>query len=352
MGRLSRALLIDIGTLEGDPVYEFFRVVGVSELGDGRIVVANAGTGELRFYDSDGKHLVSSGRLGQGPGEFKDLWWLQVIDGDSLVTWDWRNARGSVFTARGDFARSFTFRSLIDAGTLPTPVAVLSDRSLLMTIEPHLRTDTVRTQVRRDSIIYARGNMDGALTDTIGVFPGGEYFTKQWGRGAVSQLPRAFGRYPQLAVNGEGFYFGSSDSYEIDYFTSTGKRIRSIRLDRPNRRVTTRDIERYKDELIEDWGELRERAKVIANEMPYPETMPAYGAIRVDETGNLWVASYPGPAGEPTRWKVFSPDGELVADIETPAGFTIYQIGADFVIGKWEDDLGVEHVRKYRLLKD
>ncbi|WP_419943063.1 hypothetical protein [Candidatus Palauibacter sp.] len=61
---------MSIGTAGGDPAYELFRVGGAMRLSDGRIVVANAGTGELRVYDPDGIHLASWGGQGDGPGEF------------------------------------------------------------------------------------------------------------------------------------------------------------------------------------------------------------------------------------------------------------------------------------------
>ena len=69
--RLSPEPAVDIGVLEGAPEYQLFRVGGALRLDDGRIVVANGGTGELRFYDEAGSYLSASGRKGEGPGEFK-----------------------------------------------------------------------------------------------------------------------------------------------------------------------------------------------------------------------------------------------------------------------------------------
>ena len=49
--RLGAAPLVDIGVVSGDAAYELFRPLGAIRLGDGRIVVANSGTGDLRYYD-------------------------------------------------------------------------------------------------------------------------------------------------------------------------------------------------------------------------------------------------------------------------------------------------------------
>ena len=46
------------------------RLFSTRSLADGRIVVSNAGSHELRVFDAQGRHLHSFGRQGEGPGEF------------------------------------------------------------------------------------------------------------------------------------------------------------------------------------------------------------------------------------------------------------------------------------------
>lgn len=53
--RLSEQPLLEIGGLEARPGHDLFRVVGALLLADGTIVVANAGSHELRFYDGTGR---------------------------------------------------------------------------------------------------------------------------------------------------------------------------------------------------------------------------------------------------------------------------------------------------------
>ncbi|HEX7024405.1 MAG TPA: hypothetical protein VF187_06275, partial [Gemmatimonadales bacterium] len=60
--------LVDIGGGD-DPEQDLDNVRGATRLGDGRIVVANTGSGELRIYDGKGKWLRNLGRKGEGPGE-------------------------------------------------------------------------------------------------------------------------------------------------------------------------------------------------------------------------------------------------------------------------------------------
>lgn len=57
---------VEIGAVEGEEAYQLHRVAGALRLGDGRIVVANGGTSELRYYGPDGRHRHTAGGEGEG----------------------------------------------------------------------------------------------------------------------------------------------------------------------------------------------------------------------------------------------------------------------------------------------
>ncbi|UCG74732.1 MAG: hypothetical protein JSV95_08145, partial [Gemmatimonadota bacterium] len=65
----------------------------------------------------------------------------------------------------------------------------------------------------------------------------------------------------------------------------------------------------------------------------------------------LWVSETRRPGDDQPRWKIFDSNGALLGTIETPPRFTIYQIGPDYVLGRWRDEFDVEHIRMYELLK-
>lgn len=104
---LSERPSTSIGVLEGDPEDQLFRVRGAVRLEDGRLVVANAGTGEVRFYSPDGRFIHSAGREGEGPGEFGAMGPLYRLGPDSLLVWDNAGLRMSVFDTAGAFVRAF-----------------------------------------------------------------------------------------------------------------------------------------------------------------------------------------------------------------------------------------------------
>jgi hypothetical protein len=70
---------ITIGAADAGPDYELYRVFGASRLSDGRIVLVNQGSQQLRFYDAAGRFLDAVGRAGRGPGEFADAFYRACI---------------------------------------------------------------------------------------------------------------------------------------------------------------------------------------------------------------------------------------------------------------------------------
>ncbi|UCC73471.1 MAG: hypothetical protein JSV86_02605 [Gemmatimonadota bacterium] len=351
--RLSDAPLLDIGVLEGDPDYQLYRVTGALRLGDGRLVVANAGANELRFYDSTGTYLSTSGARGGGPGEFEGLTWLSASASDSLLAYDWRNRRISVFDAGGKFIRGFTLRALSHAPPSHSYGAALGDGSLLIAAQAFFAAGQVTTGVYRDTVFHLLFDKEGVLADTIGRHPGAEMYIAAVGEHLdVLQLP--FGCSPHTTPFLDGFYFGRGDSYQIGYFAATGKLERIIRRPQASAPVRPADIESYTERQLAGVTDENERLIIesVFEGMPFPETMPAYHDLLADAEGNLWVEEYRRPGDDQPRWTVFDPNGVMLGIVATPPDFQVYQIGYDFVLGRWTDDLDVEHVRLYELIRE
>lgn len=334
--------LVDIGVLEGDEVYQLFGVGGVVRLEEGRIVVANGGTHELRFFDPDGRYLMSAGREGEGPGEFRGLERIAVV-GDSVVAHDWRLGRISVFDFEGNYVRS----ALVQ-GEQTSPVGVFGDGNWLFTSGFSFVPSPV-SKVVRDTTLFVILSPGAIPLDTIGRFPRVEFFvmsTAQQGR-ATS---RVFGRTTLHSVSGSHAYIGPTDRYEIFRYTSDGQLDLVVRKEHEHLAVTNADIDARKQERLEESsGSWRQTLERMYLDMPMPATMPAFADLEVDVNGNLWVQEYRGPGDDQPRWTVFAPDGHVLGWVETPPGLEIQQIGNDFVLGTWQDEMEVEHVRLYEL---
>lgn len=84
---------IQIGVVEGDSAYQFHRIAFAARLSDGRFVVANGGTNEIRWFGPGGAFRSKVGRQGQGPAEFGAIANVLLSPTDTLIVADPRNQR-------------------------------------------------------------------------------------------------------------------------------------------------------------------------------------------------------------------------------------------------------------------
>jgi hypothetical protein len=88
--------------------------------------------------------------------------------------------------------------------------------------------------------------------------------------------------------------------------------------------------------------------------VPVAEAKPAHGRLLLDPAGQLWVNQWnlwadhlkDGP-----QWWVFDPDGRMVATARMPEGFRAFHVGDDVVLGRVQDQLGVERVVRMPLTR-
>lgn len=359
--RLSAAPILEIGVFEGEDVYQLHGVVQAARLSDGRLVVANAGTHELRFYDADGRHLRSVGGEGGGPGEFRGIRALDRAAGDTILAWDWDAVRLSVFAPDGEFVRSVS-PTVVDEGFRPQFYGAFAGGSFV--IRPRIiPSDLLRAGdgLRRDTAAYARyDGRDGAPLDTVAVTPGRERVVRVGEGDRFSLWDPLFGRGPHFDVHGRRAYVGVSDRYEVRVYTPDAGLQRVIRRVGDPVPVTEADVDRYvEDRALDalDPGEREDPAamrqlKEAFRDRHRAETFPAFDAVLADDVGNLWVREHDRPGAEgPRRWSVFDADGRLLGTVETPRGLKVFQIGRDFVLGRARDELDIELVRLYTLTK-
>lgn len=352
--RLSAEPVLQIGELDGAPGYLFELVIGAVRRSDGGIVVGDAGLRALRFYDAAGRFLRSSGRQGGGPGEFQEMGSVHLLPGDSLLVFDWRLQRVSIFASDGAFARSVSLRDLPGAVfPMPQLVGRLSDGSLLVGVGHSFGPGAVSDGVRRDSTDYLRYSPEGDLLDTVAVLPSGESFV-QGGVGKVgfTTAPLLFGKNAIHALAGGRVVVGSNQAYEFGIYSPTGVLERLVRREREARPVTGADYEAMVAASLGGMDrEWRKRMEVVYAAMPRPATMPFYSELLVDDAQNLWVRDFAVPGGAGSTWTVFDPGGRMLGGVAMPERFRPTHMGEDFVLGVLRDELGVEYVQMFALEK-
>ncbi len=323
---------------------------------DGRIVVANNGTLELRFYDETGELVSRAGGQGGGPGEFLSLELISRFGPDSLLVVDIRSHRVSYFDTEGRFGRSIRLEPNAEI-PFPKTLGALADGSLLATkgmfvlrARPPIRTEREEQQL-------FRYQPDGQAARSIGSFLGAERAVVETGRVTptgepdVIRLARRFGRNTTYAVAGSRFYVADNATYEVRIYSADGRLTHLIRKQHTPLAVTDTDLNALQDSVLANESD-RILRHAWENRPPPPEMMPAYASdIHLDPNMNLWVREYSRPGDRQWSYCVFDADGIFMGTIAVPNGFAVLDIGRDYVLGLRRDGLDVEYVQLYELRK-
>ena len=358
--RLASTPTLVIGTQAGE-MYEFYRVAGGARLTDERIVVADGGSRSLRFFDSTGSFLKSVGGRGGGPGEFQDLSFFSVMQGDTLVAGDIMREL-SYFTGTGQY--------LERRGSLnpPLPIATAGWRFAVASLDGSGTRAIAAMPFQQQRGAGSRwvDSMPVAIVDgrnvevrALGTLPGMEM-----AMGGSHPQPPWFGANMTVASDGKLFYIGFGSEYAIRVYTPQGSLEHIIRRAWTPVRVTKADIDEYVVEWGKRWitatGAEAEAQRASLREDPYAATVPAFSQFIADRIGRLWVreahlADAPGAGAlnttplVPSIWSVFDPAGRWLGDVTMPARFQPSDIGADYVLGMVLDADGVESIALYRL---
>ncbi|HLM68753.1 MAG TPA: hypothetical protein VK358_14535, partial [Longimicrobium sp.] len=315
---------------------------------DGGVVLANGGTGEVRWYDQAGTHVRTAAREGSGPGEFLMLTALARGADGRVHAWDGTHLRVTTFTEDGrlDGTRSVTADSL---GGFVRLAGLLADRSpvLLDGSSPVFR---VSDRTRRDPMRIWIGAPGRELRHWMTV-PGPETYTWRIPDGSI-RSPAPFARGTQVAVGGSRLWVGDSDRYEIRAYTPDGRLERITRREGEPRGVTPAETGAYR----RTWGELTASnpqaagmADRVAAELPFPRTHPAFTALRLDAEGNLWVCERDSEEG--SAWTVYDPEGRPLGQMALPPRVQPLDVAGDRLVARWKDESDVEFVRVYRFTR-
>lgn len=320
---------VTIGSADGDDPYLFNRIMGAATLSDGRIVVGDAGSDEVRTFDPHGVHLASWGGRGEGPGEFPDFNGLARWRGDSIAAWDYDTSRGvSIFDSDGNLGRILHFV----ADRSRKNITVLRAGALLVDAQvPSGRGAGLRIRHSR----YEIRDAGGGVSASLGTLPAAEFFSFE-ARGMRGMTDVTFARSMIAGAWRDLAVVSPNHAYEIRAYAADGALRRIVRLDHTPIPATSalRALQ---------WGEdLPEHLQA----MPLPESLPAFRAVMSDALDHLWVREYPVPGRETPGplWTVFDPEGRVLGHIETPPGLVIYEIGADYMLGRTAGELGVQRV--------
>lgn len=344
---------VSIGVEEGEEPYMLARLGGAIRLGDGRIVLANRATSEIRYFDSTGKWIRSSGRQGRGPGEFSDPFYIQPLRGDTIYVGDFRPFQYLVFDEKGDWVRSVK----------PDPMEMNSPRSMNILADGRIfngREDPFAKlpNFAPRTMVMELYDPDGKLTDTVAVLENGRYGRLDDDPTSVFVFP-IFESFAQARSRGDRIVIGHASRPELRVQRSdAGLPLdRIIRWDVGSRDVTAADVEAFKAATIAQNAsipaEMKPRflAPLISEDRPVADSFPAFGMLMLASDGAIWIREYPRPADTTAHhWIAFERDGRFRCRLDTRRFREYLDWGRDYLLVADPDTAtDVERVRLFAI---
>jgi hypothetical protein len=328
---------VEIPAVSPSGAVHFDQAVGAARLPSGEIAVADR-SGAVRIFNPSGQPVRREGRQGSGPNEFQALLWMGSCGGDSLVAWDLLTRRLTVLSPEGRIHRQTA------AVTGAAPFLVACSRAGGNLVAQGIGHDPPARPgdpIRGTSPVVLL-DRDGAAAGVVAVLPSGEL--SAFGGGGA---PRPLGKSTHLAASRQYLYVTTGDSAVVLRYTRDGKPAGVLRTPAPPRAPTSRQRELAVEDLL---GMVPPQARqsvraMLASEAP-PERLPPFSRLLVDAEDRLWVVlSHPGEGR--TRLRALDENGGTLAELTIPADLTVYEIGRDYLLARFDDADGEQSIRLY-----
>ena len=343
---LGEEPLLVVGDREDDPAHLFGRVVGAARLSDGSVAVVDPTVDQVRLFDKTGEHLRSLGRLGEGPGEFKNAWLVWVRPGDTLWVGDYRPWRYNVFAADGAWSRAVALDPMYTnpsrgGGVLPNGTLVAARRTRLSDAS----FDTP------DTLVVEAHDPDGKLVGVLARLPHrrrGQLRDSSWPDLFVDPI---FDSRASVSARGDHIAMGTSSEAEVRVLDSEYRLTTIVRWNAGDRSVSGADVDAYREEYRarEAWRSQPTRldGPMLSPRRPVADQFPAFNDLLMGNAGHLFVFSYPRPGRPRAGAMVFAPTGEFMCRLPPLPGYTLWEAGTDYLLLVHLDELDVATVVVY-----
>jgi hypothetical protein len=348
---LADAPRVVVGSADGPDEYQLSWISDAVLLGDGTIIIGNAGSHELRLYDRTGRFVRRSGRQGAGPGEFGQFANLQMwrLPGGGLAVPDASLARVNVFDSTGAFLHTVPLSSPPTAAR-PNAAGTFADGTYLATASEE-DYSTPPGQISRSHVQYLRHDRAGQLLGTVVRVEAAPHMTHQFGGMNIHPyLP--FTVDPQVVADSNSVVLLRRGEPELERYDLTGRLVARISWQPARRRVTPELFRRLVDAdvaVTAEGGQKQLWQSYYDRDLPLPDLTPAYQGLYVDELRHLWVERYRMRWENERVWDVLAPDGRWLGAVTLPGRFWLHRAGKAFLVGTQMDSLDVERVQVYDL---
>jgi hypothetical protein len=313
---------------------------------EGRIHVLDGNALEVRVFGPDGAHIVTFGREGEGPGEFKQPWGFEVDSAGRIYVIDSGTNRYSIFGAGGELIEEkvrFATGSIV-----PWPGAILDDGRVV-----DADFEFADAGPRRTYIIHAA---DGAVLDTIAMpeFEPPAFIHSDESSRTSAGVP--FSPDLDVVFDPRGYLWaGFSGQYRILQLTLDGRDTIRV-IDRAYDAVRVTATERAAAIERLSWF-VDQGGRIDAGRIP--DQHPAFSDIHVDSDGFVWVEPITPRQDEvtvetlyaprPAVYDVFDAEGRYLGRVDAAVPLSRPVITGDRLHAITVDDLGVQYIVRMRI---
>jgi hypothetical protein len=349
-----------IGSLGGDPNYQFGQIGSIGVASDGRIFVIDAQAQQVKAFSVDGQFERSMGAPGAGPGELgPGAMFVLVTPGDTLLVPDLANRRVNRYAPDGSSQGSFPLE--LEKG-IPMQWRNASSGVVAEQVRPLALPDMPASD-SMDAVLLL--GSDGTVLDTLLKFPSGGTLNL----GGQSPEITLFSAEPIWTVSPERtIAYGVNDDYRIEVFSAGGSLERVIIMPFERTSVADRDKEAVMGSLEQMWmqaGVPPQALPQLRSMVQFGEFFPAFAQIQVGPHGSLWVQHYQPvselsdeelenynlieESGAPD-WDVFNAAGQFLGRVTMPERFAPRIFVGDRVYGVLRDEMDVQFVLRLRVV--
>ena len=344
---LSGPPVLDLSGLSSDDLFFELRDGRFGE--DGSVLAAEAV--RVTQFDRSGSILFTVGREGEGPGEFRGIRGIAVANPSLIVVVDSRLRRLTLIRD-GVVEDARQIRGLESSRVLPWDIHGLDSLSFILGTGVSGRSlprDRVDGRLRLPFLVF-QISRDGNVVNALPPFRGAEVvWARLDGTAIFGEAP--LGRRGMVAVLGENLVLSEGEGVELLILNVEGGVERIYRLtgidlsvDGPafDARISGR-VERVPGRTRQS----KFRDVLLDN---LPSQRPGVSGLRVSHDGDIWVREY---AVEGQRehevWHVIGGSTGLYCGAwALPAGFSLWDIRGNEVLGVWRNALGEESARVYQ----
>jgi hypothetical protein len=350
-----------IGTVAGEPEYQFGALAFVEVGEDGTIYGMDLQATEGKAYDPDGNYLRTIGSPGGGPGELAPGAVFIFDDGaGGLIIPDLGNRRVNRYDMDGEPTGSFTID--LSAG-VPMVWGVDPDGRLIAQIRG-MNVQGIASLEEGDLIVVF--DTAGVVADTLAVLPKGQML-----EGITEEQFSLvlFSPEPVWDLGQDGsITYAMNDQYRILVNGPDGNLSRIITRDIPPKPVGESDKDAIFAALREQMSSLglpAPQVEQFVQGVGFAENYPAFGLLFRGPEESIWVQRIRSAQdmaegqeegfefdaqdiGSP-EWEVFDSEGRYLGVVTLPDRFQPVNVKDNFLYGVWRDELDVQYIMRVRV---